>query len=150
MAKVETPHDDLTYKIIGLAMKVHNELGPGLPEEAYQKAMAILLAEEGAHCDYEFAIEITFRGRVVSRFELDLVVDQKVILELKAVAALAPVHEQQTLTYLAASGLEVALLINFGASRLEYKRLFPSKAVQSSPAYQARQAALKQNQKDIR
>ena len=143
MAKVETPHDELTYKIIGLAMKVHNELGPGLPEEAYQRAIAILLTEEGVHCDYEFSVEVTFRERVVSRFELDLVVDWKVILELKAVAALAPVHEQQTLTYLAASGLEVALLINFGSARLEYKRLFPSKAVQSSPAYQARQASRK-------
>ncbi len=143
MGKVQTPYDELTYKIIGLAMQVHNELGPGFPEEVYQKAMEIAMTADGMTVDREFEIKVFFRGQTVGEFELDFVADKKVVIELKALAALAPVHEQQLIAYLAASGLEVGLLINFGASRLEYKRLFPPKAVQSSEAYKARQSESK-------
>ncbi|MBF8283882.1 MAG: GxxExxY protein [Anaerolineales bacterium] len=140
MKKIETPYDALTYKIIGLAMAIHNELGPGFPEEIYHRAMIVgLTVDEVPHVT-EFEIEISFRGQTIGKFELDLVADQKVIVELKAVSALAPIHEQQVIAYLAASGLPVGLLINFGAAKLEFKRLFPPKAVQSSIAYQARRS----------
>ena len=140
MKKIETPYDALTYKIIGLAMAIHNELGPGFPEEIYHRAMIVGLTVDGVPHVTEFEIEISFRGQTIGKFELDLVADQKVIVELKAVSALAPIHEQQVIAYLAASGLPVGLLINFGAAKLEFKRLFPPKAVQSSTAYQARQS----------
>ena len=138
MSKVQTPYDELTYKIIGIAMAVHNELGPGFPEEIYQRAMGVGMDSEGVPHDRKFQIEVTFRGQVIGKFELDLVADKKVILELKAVAALAPIHERQVIAYLAASGLPVGLLINFGAAKLEFKRFYPPKAVQSSEAYQRR------------
>ena len=138
MGKVQTPHDELTYRIIGLAMAVHNELGPGFSEEIYQRAMMVGLTDETIASDREFVVEVVFRGQTIGKFELDFVADRKVILELKAVSALAPVHEQQVIAYLTASGLEVGLLINFGAARLEYKRIFPPKAVQSSTAFQRR------------
>ncbi|MBM2849656.1 MAG: GxxExxY protein, partial [Anaerolineales bacterium] len=135
-----TPYDALRYKIIGLAMAIHNELGPGFPEEIYHRAMIVGLTVDGVPHVAEFEIEISFRGQTIGKFELDLVADQKVIVELKAVSALAPIHEQQVIAYLAASGLPVGLLINFGAAKLEFKRLFPPKAVQSSIAYQARRS----------
>jgi len=141
MAKVATPHDELTYKVIGFAMTVHNELGPGLNEEMYRKAMLILINEESVRYEREYQVNLLFRNKPVGLLKLDLVIEQKLIVELKAVSALAAIHEQQTLTYLSASGLEVALLINFGAARLEYKRLFPSKAVQDSNAYKSRKTS---------
>ncbi len=139
MAKVETPYDALTYKLIGIAMAIHSELGPGLPEELYKNAVSLLLAENNIAFERERVVSVLFRDRTIGSFKLDFVIEQKVIVEFKAIASLAPIHEQQTLTYLSASGLEVALLINFGAAKLEHKRIFPSKAVQHSAAYKARQ-----------
>lgn len=139
MGKVQTPYDELTYKIIGLAMAVHNELGPGFPEEIYQRAMAFGLTGEGVFFEREFQIDVTFREQRIGKFELDFVANRQVIIELKAVIGLAPIHEQQVISYLAASGLPLGLLINFGATRLDYRRIFPPKAVQASSAYKIRQ-----------
>jgi GxxExxY protein len=137
--KVETAEDELTYKVIGLAMAVHNALGPGFPEEVYHRALEVSLNAEGVPYEREVRVGVIFRDQVVGSFDLDLVTGSAVIVELKALAALAPVHEQQAISYLAASGLPVALLINFGTTRLQYKRIFPPLSVQASPAYQARQ-----------
>ena len=136
--KVETPEDELTYKIIGLAMAVHNALGPGFTEALYQRAMQVGLAAEGIPHEWEYRIDVRFRDQVVGSFELDLVAGGLVIIELKAIAAIGPEPERQAIAYLAASGLPVALLINFGTTRLQYKRIFPPLSVQASPAYQAR------------
>lgn len=136
--RVQTPHDDLTYRIIGMAMAIRNEVGPGYSEEIYQRAMAVGLRAGGIAYDCEYPINVQFRGQSVGTFKLDFVVGRMVIVELKAVAALAPIHQQQVIAYLAASGLPVGLLINFGGSRVEYKRLFPPKAGQTSSAYQVR------------
>ena len=138
--KVETPEDELTYKLIGLAMAVHKALGPGFPEALYQRAMQVSLAAEGIPHACEYRIDVRFQNHVVGAFELDLVAGGLVILELKAIAALGTEQERQAISYLAASGLPVALLINFGTTRLQYKRIFPPLAVQASPAYQARRA----------
>ncbi len=139
--KVETQQDAITYAVIGAAMAVHKEIGPGFSEELYQRALAIGLAAEQVTYEREFPINVVFRGVVVGKYELDFVAGQQVVVELKALPALAPVHEQQVIAYLAASGLPVALLINFGATRLEYKRIFPPKAIRSSVAYQNRKIA---------
>ena len=140
MGRVQTPYDELTYRIIGLAMAIHKELGPGFPEEVYQRAMVIAMTDDGVPFEREFPIELQFREQPVGKFELDFVADRKVVLEFKAVSALASAHEQQIIAYLAASGLDLGLLINFGAASLEYKRIFPPKAVQSSSAFQKRRA----------
>lgn len=100
MAKIVTPHDALTYKIIGLAMAVHNELGPGFPEEIYQKAMGVAMTTDGVEHDREFQIEVVFREQQVGLFRLDFVVERKVVLELKALESLNPTHEQQVISYL--------------------------------------------------
>jgi GxxExxY protein len=142
MAKVETPYDDLTYKIIGLAMAVHSELGPGFPEEVYRRAMMVAMGADGMPYEPEFKIQVAFRGQAVGEFRLDLVVDRKAVVEFKAVDALESAHERQVISYLTASGLEIGMLINFGSARLEYKRIFPPKAIQASAAFQSRRLKL--------
>jgi GxxExxY protein len=138
--KVETPQDELTYRIIGLAMAVHTALGPGFTEDVYQRAIQVALIGEGIAHEREYRIDVKFCDQVVGSFDLDLVAGGSVVIELKAIAALAQIHKQQAISYLAASGLPVALLINLGATRLQYKRIFPPLSVQSSPGYQARRS----------
>ena len=142
MNKVETPHDDLTYKIIGLAMAVHRELGPGFPEEVYKRAMMVGMDSDNLNFSREHKIEIEFRGQTIGEFKLDFLVEQQVIVEFKAVDTLHPSHERQVISYLTASGLDVGLLINFGGPSLQYKRIFPPISVQSSPAFQNRRKEL--------
>lgn len=132
MAALKTPYDELTFRINGLAMAVHKELGPGLPEKIYQAALLIALEEDKLHYDVEYPVRVRFRGRPVGSFKLDLVVERRAIVEVKAVATLANVHAQQIIAYLAASRLPVGLLLNFGAARLEYKRYFSPQAVQTT------------------
>lgn len=139
--KVQTLQDDLTFKIIGVAMAVHNELGPGFSEQIYQRARAIGLRAAGAHYQSEYRIDLNFRRTPLGSFALDFVVERKVVVELKAVASLAPIHHQQLIAYLAASGLAMGLLLNFGAGSLETRRVFSPKAVQANSGYQARKAA---------
>jgi GxxExxY protein len=140
MAKIETPYDTLTYQIIGLAMKVHTELGPGFPEEIYKRAMIFALTNDNLSFNRELKIELSYDGKAIGDFKLDLLVEQTVIVELKAVESLHPIHERQVISYLAATGLSVGLLVNFGAVSLQHKRIFPPQAVQSSSAFQARTA----------
>ena len=137
-SKVQTAYDDLTYRINGVALAVYNEIGPGFQEDIYRRAMMIGLHDEGLNYETEHRIDLFFRGKAVGSYELDFVVEGAVVVELKAVAALAPIHQQQVIAYLSASGLPVALLLNFGAASLEPRRLFPPRAVQGSAAYRAR------------
>lgn len=143
MAKVETAHDVLTYKVIGLAMDIHNELGPGFTEDIYQRAMSVALIQAHIAFEREFPIEVMYQQQLIGQYRLDFVVEKTVILEFKALLTLAKIHEQQVISYLTASGLPIGLLINFGSSRLEHKRIFPPQAVQSSSAYQARNLSSK-------
>lgn len=83
--KIITPYDDLTYKIIKVAMAVHNELGPGFTEQIYHRAMGVGLTNEQVQIETEFPIEITFREQNVGQYKLDLVAEKLVVIELKAV-----------------------------------------------------------------
>ena len=117
-------HSDLTRTIIGCAFDVLNELGPGFLESVYEKAMAIAISEAGVRVQTQAAIEVLFRGQPVGEFYADLLVDEKVIVELKAVpSSLAPIHEAQLINYLNATGVQVGLLMNFGQPKLQYRRL---------------------------
>ncbi len=112
----------ITEKIIGCAFEVINELGAGFLESVYEKAMAIALRDRGLLVQCQFPIHVHFRQLIVGEFFADLFVEEKVIVELKAVKAIAPEHQAQTINYLKATGIEVGLLINFGNPKLEYKR----------------------------
>ena len=115
-------HYGLTRAIIGCAFQVSNELGAGFLESVYEQAMLVALKDEGIIAVSQKPIEVTFRGQAVGTFFADLLVENKVLVELKAAKAIAPEHQAQVINYLKTTGIEVGLLINFGNPRLEYKR----------------------------
>jgi GxxExxY protein len=119
-------HSEITDSILGAAFEVSNELGSGFLESIYRKSLAILLAEKGHTVEEEKQLEVLFRGQPVGTYYADLVVDEKVLIELKATAGLLPQNKAQTIRYLKATGIKVALLINFGKPRLDYVRIYPS------------------------
>jgi GxxExxY protein len=117
-------NDDLTYKVIGCAMKVHSTLGNGFQEVIYQRCLAIEL--ERAELGFAREIEqiIFYEGIDVGTRRADFIVENKIIVELKAVIRLEDVHLAQTKNYLVAYNFDIGLLINFGAISLEYKRIY--------------------------
>ena len=115
-------HYDLTRAVVGCAFEVSNELGAGFLESVYESAMLVALKETGISAESQRSIEVTFRGQTVGTFYADLLVEDKVIVELKAAKAIAPEHQAQVINYLNATGIEVGLLLNFGNPKLEYKR----------------------------
>jgi len=121
------PYKEETYKIIGCAMEVHSELGSGFLEAVYQEALAILLDEKQIPFEQEKILEIIFRGKLLrKRYFADFYCYDKIIVELKAVKELKSNDLSQVLNYLKATNQEIGLLINFGAERLEYKRVIRS------------------------
>ena len=109
-------HKDITEKIIGAAYKVHNNLGSGFLEKVYQNSLAIELRSLGFLFDIEKPVKVHYRGEIVGDYIADIIVDGKVILEIKAIKELSSIHEVQLVNYLKATGIEVGLLINFGKS----------------------------------
>ena len=116
-------YKELSYKIVGLAMDVHNELGYGFLEKVYENALMVLFEENGIKAVQQYAIPVRFHGRVVGDYFADIVVDDSVILELKAQDRIVEIHKAQALHYLRATSYRLALLINFGKHRLEYERI---------------------------
>lgn len=125
----ERLHSGLTYRIIGAAMTVHSTLGPGHPEEIYQKALECELQLNKIPFESQKAVTIEYKGMRVGLRYLDFLVDDKVIVEIKSVNQLEMLHEWQVLSYFAATPYEVALLINFGQPKLEHRRMLPSKKI---------------------
>jgi GxxExxY protein len=114
---------ELSYRIMQAVFEVHNTLGPGFMESVYEEALAHELEMRSIPFQRQKKIVIRYKGRVVGTHRLDIVVDETIVLELKAVSALTDVFKQQTLSYLKASGLKLGILINFGTPRVEYKRI---------------------------
>lgn len=117
-------HETLTRTIIGAAMRVHNVLGPGFLESVYQNALARELQLRAVPAECERPLTVRYRGAVVGEFAADMLVAGAVLVENKAVRAIAPAHEAQLVNYLTATGVAVGLLFNFGAERLELRRKF--------------------------
>ena len=116
--------DDLTYRIIGCAMKVHNTIGCGFQEVIYQRCLAIEMSRDGLSFGREVDIPIFYDGHSVGSRRADFVVANRVVVELKALASLENTHIVQAKNYVDAYGYDVGLLINFGAESLDYKRIF--------------------------
>ncbi len=114
-------YEEITEKIIGCAFEVINQLGTGFLESVYEKAMAIALLDKGFRVQCQHPLHVHFRQRIVGEFYADLVVEGKVIVELKAAKAIAPEHQPQIINSLKATGIEVGLLINFGNPKREFK-----------------------------
>jgi GxxExxY protein len=120
MEHANYPHAELTRRILRCAYNVHRILGPGLLESTYRICVGHELKANGFAVSREKPIAITFRDlHIEASYRADLVVEDNVLLELKAVEKLLPIHEAQTLTYLRHSGLRVGLLINFNVPRLK-------------------------------
>ena len=117
------PEQDLTGKILECAFTVHNTLGAGFLEKVYANALAIEMHAHHIPFNVEVALKVEYRGSVVGDYIADIIADQRVLVELKASAALDSVHVAQVLNYLRASGIRVGLLLNFGRPKLEYRRL---------------------------
>jgi GxxExxY protein len=114
--------EELTEKIIGCAMKVHAALGPGFLESVYSKALAHELRQAGLKVEYEKQIKVQYDGVIVGEFSADKLVEERIMVEEKAIQALVTANEVQLVNYLTATGVEIGLLLNFGAQRLEFKR----------------------------
>lgn len=115
-------HEDITSSVIGCAFEVINELGAGFLESVYEKALLLALRHKGLSAVSQSPIRVLFRGENVGDFHADILVEGKVVVELKAVKVIASEHQAQVINYLNATGIEVGLLINFGNPRLEYRR----------------------------
>ena len=110
----------ITGAMVDAAYHLHEELGPGLFESVYEIVLADILASKGSSVQRQVPIAIRFDGKIYDEgFRADLIVESKVIVEIKSIDGLAPVHKKQVLTYLKLSGLQVGLLINFGGERLK-------------------------------
>jgi GxxExxY protein len=124
----QIPHEDITYKIIGAAMNVHNKLGPGLKEIIYHRALSVALQECGLTFQDEVPIRVAFDEHESGVLYLDHFVEGAVVVEEKSLPHLLTNEElSQVIVYLAATEAQVGLLINFGRRRLEYKRILPPK-----------------------
>jgi GxxExxY protein len=126
---VDATGNDLTYRIMGMAMEVHNEIGYGFKEEVYEKAMEVKLNHAGIdEVNRQYEVFVEFEGEQVAAFYLDLFPNKQVIVEIKAFSHQLTNDElAQIINYLKATGAPVGLLFNFGRRRLEYRRVFPAK-----------------------
>lgn len=115
-------HKELTYQIIGVFYDVYNELGHGFLESVYQKSLALALESSGLQVRQHVKIPVWFRGQPVGQFEGDVLVNNLILLELKAARCLDRSHQSQILNYLRATDIEVGVLLNFGL-KPEFKRL---------------------------
>lgn len=113
-----TANDPLTEQIIGAAIEVHRILGPGLLESVYEEALCVELRLRDIACERQVEVDVHYKGHVIKGQRIDLLVAGEVVVELKAVTNLPEVATAQVLSYLKATGLKRALLLNFGAARL--------------------------------
>ena len=113
-------HQDLTERVIGLAIDVHRAIGPGLLETVYQQCLCLELRHAAIAFQSEVMVPVIYKGtRIPLGFRADVLIENKIILEIKALAAFVPAHESQILTYLRMSQIRIGLLMNFHAPRLK-------------------------------
>ena len=115
---------DLAGKVIGFAMKIHSTLGSGFLESVYQNALALELRRAGLKVEAEKPVSVRYEGELVGAFVADLLINEVLIVETKAIQMLAKIHEVQLVNYLVATGIDEGLLLNFGTERLEFKKKF--------------------------
>ena len=119
----EILYKDLSYKIVGIAMRVHSKLGYGFLEKVYENALMVLFRREGIEAKQQAPITVYFEEEVVGNYYADILVEDKVILEIKSVENIIDAHIAQSLNYLKATGLRLAIILNFSKEKLEYKRI---------------------------
>jgi GxxExxY protein len=125
-------HKELSYAVIGAAMEVHQVLGPGYLEAVYQAALAHELGLRGIETKREQPLPVSYKGVIVGYYVADIVVEDKVILELKATRQLTREHKAQAINYLTTTGFQLAILLNFGESSLVYERIIRERRTKSA------------------
>jgi len=115
---------DLAGKVIGAAMEVHRFLGPGFVESVYENALLVELAASQLTFESQKELKVIYKGQSVGEFLADIIVDMALVVELKAVQSLLPIHEVQLVNYLTATGIEEGVLLNFGSESLQFKKKF--------------------------
>jgi len=113
-------HVDLTERIIGCAMEVHRQLGPGLLESVYEKALCCELSMVPVSFERQFSVPMYYKGELLSEYRIDLFVESSVLVEVKSIKRIEPIHEAQVLTYLRVAGIRVGLLLNFNEVVLKH------------------------------
>jgi len=116
-------YPELSYKIMQAAFEVHGHIGPGFTENIYEEALVYEFEAQQIPYECQKSIQVSYKGRVIGRYQIDLVVDGKIILELKALTDLTDLHKQQLLSYLKATDLHLGILINFGAKKVVSVRI---------------------------
>ena len=124
--------NNLTHKIIGCAMEVHNQMGNGFQEVVYQRALSIELNIKGIDHQRELEMPLRYKGYDVGTRRVDFFVEESVMVEIKAIEKLEGVHKAQAINYCEAYNIADGLLINFGAERLQYNRVFNKKLKEQS------------------
>lgn len=141
---VDATGNDLTYRVIGAAMAVHNQIGAGFKEEVYEKALEVELNRLGIAVQRQVPVPVEYQSEQVALFYLDLFVENQIVVEVKALSHLLTNDERaQVINYLKATGAPVGLLFNFGRRKLEYKRIFPGKPSDAPPRRTGRDNSLK-------
>lgn len=120
---VELLYKELTFAVIGAAMEVHRILGPGFLESVYQAALERELTLRGILFERKVKLPVVYKDVLIGEYEADLVIDGKFIVEIKAVSKFNASHQAQAMHYLTATGLRLALLLNFGTGSLEHRRV---------------------------
>ena len=120
---VELIYKELTFAVIGAAMEVHRILGPGFLETVYQVALERELTLRGVPFERQVKLPVTYKDVLVGEYVADLVINKKFVVEIKAVSKFNVSHQAQAMHYLAATGLRLALLLNFGTGSLEHRRV---------------------------
>ncbi len=119
----EIIYKDLSYGIMEASFEVHNTLGPGYSEGIYESALAKEFRNRNIKYERQKLIEVWYKGEKIGEYRLDMVVEGKIILELKAVSELNKIFEAQLFSYLKATSLKLGILLNFGGKKVEYKRI---------------------------
>ena len=114
---------ELSYAIIGAAMEAHRVLGPGFLEAVYESALAYELTLRGIRFERQMHLPVYYKDQLLGEYIADLVIEGQIILELKAISAISAAHEAQAHHYLAATGLKLAIILNFGTESLQQKRI---------------------------
>ncbi len=121
--KTNIIYPDLSYKIMGAIFEVHSELGPGFLESVYEKALIEELSNRGLEIETQKVIDLIYKNKKIGIHRLDLVIDNKVVVELKTVERFSVHHKAQLTSYLKASGYKLGILVNFSKSKVEYLRV---------------------------
>ncbi|MEN9564672.1 MAG: hypothetical protein RIR73_2916 [Chloroflexota bacterium] len=119
----EILHKRLSFAVVGAAMEVHSVLGSGFLEAVYQAALEKELSLRGIPFRHQVELPVMYKDELIGAYKADLVMDEKIIVEIKSVSRLNSAHDAQAIHYLTATGMELALLLNFGSGSLDYRRV---------------------------